>query len=200
MSATFINPNRVRRITTPVIVPRFDEIEKAHRDVFNIFLQILDDGHATDSKGRKVNFKNTLIIFTSNLLADEFEQEALPSEKILREKLVQFFRPEFLNRLDDMIPFHALRKIDIEAILELQLSAVIKKLKKNQNIDLSVSDKAKSYLAETGFDPAFGARPLKRAIERELLNPLALKILESGNKKTSTIQVDMKNGALEFIY
>ena len=99
-----------------------------------------------------------------------------------------------------MIPFHALRKIDIEAILELQLSAVIKKLKKNQNIDLSVSDKAKSYLAETGFDPAFGARPLKRAIERELLNPLALKILESGNKKTSTIQVDMKNGALEFIY
>jgi len=189
---------KVRR--RPYSVLLFDEIEKAHRDVFNIFLQILDDGHATDSKGRKVNFKNTLIIFTSNLLADEFEQESLPSEKELREKLVAFFRPEFLNRLDDMIPFHALRKIDIEAILELQLSAVIKKLKKNQNIDLSVSDKAKSYLAETGFDPAFGARPLKRAIERELLNPLALKILEVGDKKASTIKVDIKDGALEFIY
>ena len=187
---------KVRR--RPYSVLLFDEIEKAHRDVFNIFLQILDDGHATDNKGRKVNFKNTLIIFTSNLLADEFQQESLPSEKELREKLVQFFRPEFLNRLDDMIPFHALRKVDIEAILELQLSAITRKLKKNQNIDLSVSDKVKSHLAKVGFDPAFGARPLKRAIERELLNPLALKLLEKENEKISIIKADLKNDLIEF--
>lgn len=187
---------KVRR--RPYSVLLFDEIEKAHRDVFNIFLQILDDGHATDSKGRKVNFKNTLIIFTSNLLADEFQQESLPSEKELREKLVQFFRPEFLNRLDDMIPFHSLRKVDIEAILKLQLSAITKKLKKNQNIDLFVSNKVKSHLAKVGFDPAFGARPLKRAIERELLNPLALKLLEKGNGNISKIKADLKNDIIEF--
>ena len=187
---------KVRR--RPYSVLLFDEIEKAHRDVFNIFLQILDDGHATDSKGRKVNFKNTLIIFTSNLLSDEFNEASLPTEKELREKLIHFFRPEFLNRLDDMILFHALRKTDIEAILELQLAIVIKKLRKNQNVDLTITEKVKEYLAEIGFDPAFGARPLKRSIERELLNPLALKLLGLGDKKLSKIKVDIKNGKLNF--
>jgi ATP-dependent Clp protease ATP-binding subunit ClpB len=187
---------KVRR--RPYSVLLFDEIEKAHRDVFNVFLQILDDGHVTDSKGRKVNFKNTIIIFTSNLLAENFKEEAMPTEKDMRENLAEHFRPEFLNRLDEIVGFHPLGKTHIHQILDLQLSALMKRLKANQGITLALADSAKAYLAETGFDPAFGARPLKRAIERELLNPLALKLLEVGDKQGITIKVEGGEGGLSF--
>jgi len=176
----------------------FDEIEKAHRDVFNIFLQILDDGHVTDSKGRKVNFKNTIIIFTSNLLAEMFNEEAMPAEKTMRENLTEYFRPEFLNRLDEIVGFHPLGKTHIHQILDLQLAALIKRLQANQGITLELEPSAKDYLVTVGFDPAFGARPLKRAIERELLNPLALKLLEVGDKNGLTIKVEGGEGKLEF--
>ena len=187
---------KVRR--RPYSVLLFDEIEKAHRDVFNVFLQILDDGHVTDSKGRKVNFKNTIIIFTSNLLADLFTEEAMPPEKKMREELTQFFRPEFLNRLDEIVGFHPLGKTHIHQILDLQLASLVKRLQANQGITLELADSAKDYLAETGFDSAFGARPLKRAIERELLNPLALKLLEVGDKQGMKIKVEGGKDGLVF--
>lgn len=196
---------KIRR--KPYSVVLFDEIEKAHRDVFNIFLQILDDGHITDSKGRKVNFKNTLIIFTSNLLADEFSKASppdkgdlggsLPTEKFLRNKLIEEgLRPEFLNRLDDIIPFHQMTKDNVLKILDLQLNTISVRLKETQNIDLRIEKSAKDFLATEGFDPAFGARPLKRAIEKYLLNPLALKVLE-GNIHEK-VKVKAGKDGLEF--
>ncbi|HEY5714381.1 MAG TPA: AAA family ATPase [Candidatus Gracilibacteria bacterium] len=186
---------KVRR--RPYSVLLFDEVEKAHRDVFNIFLQILDDGHVTDSKGRKVNFKNTVVIFTSNLAQDLFEGEVLPSDKKVREELSRFFRPEFLNRLDDVIPFHALTQANIAQILELELSKV-QSLLEDQNVELTVEKSAKDHLVKVGFDPAFGARPLRRAIERELLNPLAMKLIEHGNGLVTKFKVKEEKGALVF--
>ncbi|NJP04108.1 AAA domain-containing protein [Candidatus Gracilibacteria bacterium] len=184
---------KVRR--RPYSVLLFDEVEKAHRDVFNIFLQILDDGHVTDSKGRTVNFKNTIVIFTSNLATDLFGGETMPTEKELRMELQKFFRPEFLNRLDEMIPFHSLTKENINEILEIQLAKVQSRLAE-QEVSLEISKKAKEHLATVGFDPDFGARPLRRAIERELLNPLALQLIEkSGTKK---VKVDVEKGRLKF--
>lgn len=187
---------KVRR--RPYSVLLFDEIEKAHPDVFNIFLQILDDAHVTDSKGRKVNFKNTIIIFTSNLLAELFNEDSMPDEKKMRERLTEYFRPEFLNRLDEIVGFHPLDETHIEKILELQLADLVTRLKAEQGIELSFTDSAKAYLAKTGFDPAFGARPLKRAIERELLNPLALKLLEVGDKQGMKVRVEGGKKGLEF--
>jgi len=183
---------RVRR--NPYSVILFDEIEKAHASIFNIFLQILDDGRLTDAKGRTVDFRNTLIIFTSNLLSEEFKAKDSLGEKEIREKLGQYFRPEFLNRLDDLIPFHALTKDNIKQILELELNKVTLRLEQNQGIKLGITDKVKEYLAEAGFDPDFGARPLKRCIERELLNNLAIYLLENSTAKQITI--DMKKGKI----
>ncbi len=180
----------------PYSVLLFDEVEKAHPDVFNLFLQILDDGHLTDSKGRRVNFKNTLIIFTSNLLSEKFVGDKKIDEKEIRKELTQFFRPEFLNRLDDIIPFQALNEKEVREILELQLSRIVEKIKENQGIDLEITEKAKEFLMKEGFDSEYGARPLKRAIERELLNPLALKLLEG--KEFQKIKVDEKQGNIIF--
>lgn len=182
---------KIRR--RPYSVVLFDEVEKAHPDVFNLFLQILDEGHLTDSKGRKINFKNTIIICTSNLATDLFANGQVPDEKELRQNLSKFFRPEFLNRLDDIIGFHALDKNHILEILEIQLLEIQSNLKKHQNFELSVTNKAKNYLVEVGFDSDFGARPLKRALERELLNPLALKLLEGKIKSKVTVDFDGKN-------
>ena len=185
---------KVRR--NPYSVILFDEIEKAHRDVFNLFLQVLDDGRLTDSKGRTIDFKNTLIIFTSNLLSEEFKDNKEIVEKVLREKLINYFRPEFLNRLDDIIPFHALTMVNIRKILDLELAKISQRLLVNQGIELIVSNKTKEYLAKIGFDPDFGARPLKRTVEREILNPLALKLLEGRIK--DKITVDENNEELIF--
>ncbi len=186
--------DKVRR--RPYSVLLFDEVEKAHPDVFNLFLQILDEGALTDSKGRKVNFKNTIVICTSNLCQDLIAENKVVEDKRIREELTKFFRPEFLNRLDEIIRFHALDKSNIMDILTLQLSEVSERLKA-QNIDLEVSEKAKKFLAKVGFDPTFGARPLHRAIERELLNPLALALLEK--KMHGTVKVEEEKNNLTFL-
>lgn len=184
----------------PYSVVLFDEIEKAHREIFHLFLQVLDEGQLTDAKGRKVNCKNTILIFTSNLLAEEFLQVAkakLPTETELRQKLQTFFRPEFLNRLDEIIPFQALTKKELKAILALELNLITERLAQNQKLKLVITDEAKEYLIQAGFSETFGARPLKRVIERELLNPLALKIMEG---PVARVRVEVQQGKLVFVY
>ncbi len=178
----------------PYSVLLFDEIEKAHPDTFNILLQILDDGHLTDAKGRKVNFKNTIIIMTSNLGSDiilstgnsltsmGFDDGEQPSEheevrKRVFSLLKDHFRPEFLNRVDETIMFHSLKESDIEHIVELQLARVSDRLFQQRSIELTIGNTAKKLLAKIGFDPAYGARPLKRVIQSRILDPLAMKLI-----------------------
>jgi ATP-dependent Clp protease ATP-binding subunit ClpB len=191
----------------PYSIVLFDEIEKAHRDVFNVMLQILDDGRLTDSKGRVVNFKNSIIIMTSNVGSQYIQEyadgklEKTALELKLKSELGKYFRPEFLNRVDDIVTFEALSKKDLRKIVDIQLQQVSKRLEK-QGIQLEVSDKAKDHFAEEGFDPLFGARPLKRVIQSELLDPLAIKIIsgELGNAKTGVlkkVKVDLKTGKIQ---
>ena len=197
----------VRRKPYSVIL--FDEIEKAHPDVFNILLQILDDGHVTDAKGRKVNFKNTVVIMTSNigsnLILDwnkkgEFGfagSESKRGEKSMREKIMEglreHFKPEFLNRVDEIIIFHSLTEKDIARIVELQLEKVQARLSE-QKINLAIDASAKKYLAKKGFDENYGARPLKRLIQSELLDELAMQIIEKKFKDGDKIKVSaLKN-------
>jgi ATP-dependent Clp protease ATP-binding subunit ClpB len=168
----------------PYSVVLFDEVEKAHPDVFNILLQVLDDGRITDSQGRTVDFKNTIIIMTSNIGSDlileiggdESRYEEMKSQVLTL--LRQHFRPEFLNRVDEIIIFHALTKEQIRQIVSLQMRRV-EQLLADQQIELLLTEEAKSYLAELGYDPMFGARPLKRVIQREIENPIATKLLEN---------------------
>ncbi len=164
----------------PYAIVLFDEIEKAHPDVFNILLQILDEGRLTDAKGRTVNFKNTIIVMTSNL-GSKVIQENINKEKTvldlkMKEVLRQAFKPEFLNRIDDIIIFRALKKDDILKIVDIQINQVEKRLEK-QGILIEITKEAKEFLANKGFDPTFGARPLKRVIQVDLLNQLANKII-----------------------
>jgi ATP-dependent Clp protease ATP-binding subunit ClpB len=192
----------------PYSVVLFDEIEKAHSDVFNILLQMLDDGHLTDAKGRKVNFKNTIIVMTSNLgselileagrtgsLGFATEEAAATPEERMREKLMERlrerFKPEFLNRVDDTIIFHSLGTEHLERIVDLQLGLVTKRLAE-QKIAIEVSSDAKALLAKRGYDPAFGARPLKRLIQNEILNPLALEIVNGNLKPESKVRIDVE--------
>ncbi|MCX7778691.1 MAG: ATP-dependent chaperone ClpB [Patescibacteria group bacterium] len=189
----------------PYSVLLFDEIEKAHPDVFNLLLQILDEGRLTDAKGRTVNFKNTIIIMTSNLGSETIQdfakkcalgfvsdREKLDTEEKVKEKiqeaLKERFRPEFLNRLDEIIIFHALNKEQIEKIVDLQLNLVKKRLEE-KNIKIEVSPEAKKMIAERGFDPIFGARPLKRVIQKEILDKLALEIVRGKIKDGDKVKV-----------
>lgn len=193
----------------PYSVVLFDEIEKAHPDVFNTLLQVLDDGRLTDNKGRTVNFKNTLIIMTSNLgssyIQSQFEHlnEQNHDELVeeTKEKVINMLkktiRPEFLNRIDETIMFLPLNKKEIEQIVGLQVSSIHKMLKEN-GIELRVTNEAISKLAEAGFDPEFGARPVKRALQRNLLNDLSKKILSGAVDKEKPIVVDVRNGMLVF--
>ena len=193
----------------PYSVVLFDEIEKAHPDVFNTLLQVLDDGRLTDNKGRTVNFKNTLIIMTSNLgssyIQSQFEHlnEQNHDELVEETKeevinmLKKTIRPEFLNRIDETIMFLPLNKKEIEQIVGLQVSSIHKMLKEN-GIELRVTNDAISKLAEAGFDPEFGARPVKRALQRNLLNDLSKKILSGAVDKEKPIVVDVRNGMLVF--
>ena len=185
----------VRRRPYSVIL--FDEIEKAHPDVFNVLLQILDDGRLTDSQGHHVDFKNTVIIMTSNIgsqwileLGAGAEQEA---ERRVLDALRQTFKPEFLNRVDDVIVFHQLSRADLERIVALQLEAV-RELLSGRELSLELEPEAHEFLVEQGYDPAYGARPLKRAIQRHVLNPLALAVLEGefgeGDLITATLASD----------
>ncbi|MBQ4084831.1 MAG: AAA family ATPase, partial [Alphaproteobacteria bacterium] len=161
-----------------------------HPDVFNLLLQILDEGHLTDSKGRTVDFKNTFIILTSNLVVYEDEKEMMT-------KLKSFFRPEFLNRLDEIIRFNALSKKDIRQIVDIQISQIQKRLDE-RHIQLVLDDKAKDWLADNGYDAEFGARPLKRLLQQELENKLALKILDGEIKDNTNVFVSVQNNALSF--
>jgi ATP-dependent Clp protease ATP-binding subunit ClpB len=167
----------------PYSVVLFDEIEKAHPDVFNTLLQVLDDGRITDSQGRAVDFRNTVIIMTSNIR----------SSNELRDR----FRPEFLNRVDEVVSFEALTREQLAEIVELQLARLRDRLAERQ-LSLEVTDEAKELLAEEGWDPAYGARPLKRAIQRLVENPLALELLEGGFGEGDTVRVDARDGELAF--
>ena len=169
----------VRRRPYQVIL--FDEVEKAHPDVFNVLLQVLDDGRLTDGQGRTVDFKNTFLIMTSNLIAD-------PNVKDVREALKGFFRPEFINRLDEIIVFNALSKESIRKIVEIQLARLQKRLD-DHHITLKFDDKALNWLAENGYDKEFGARPLKRLIQQEVENPLAIKLLNGDIKDDSEVKI-----------
>ncbi len=178
-----------------------DEIEKAHADVFNILLQILDDGRLTDGKGRTVDFKNSLVIMTSNLGSQaikELGREYERMEKEVRSILESHFRPEFLNRLDEVIIFRALSKEDILRILDLQIEELQKRLQ-TRKIEISLSEKAKALLAEKGYDAIYGARPLKRVIQSNIQNPLAMQILEGQYGEDDTVMVDVdERGSLTF--
>ena len=179
----------------PYSVVLFDEIEKAHQDVFNILLQVLDDGRLTDSKGRVVNFKNTIIIMTSNLTKDQLYGKApiLDGNGMVKPPI----RPEFLNRIDEIINFSQLTKDQISDIVRLQMNRVAKMLQA-QGFELNVTDAAVATLAEAGFDPDFGARPVKRAIQRDVLNALSKQLLAGTVSKDKPITIDSKDGEIEF--
>ncbi len=193
----------------PYSVVLLDEIEKAHPDVFNVLLQVLDDGRLTDNKGRMVNFKNTIIIMTSNMgsqiIQDAFEKVTEKNKEAVVEKtkievmnlLKQTIRPEFLNRIDEVIMFQPLMKKEIKGIIKIQLNALKELISKN-GIDLKFTDYALEYLAENGYDPQFGARPLKRLIQREIVNQLSKKILAGDIDKTKPVLVDVFDGTVVF--
>ncbi len=198
----------------PYCVLLFDEIEKAHHDTFNILLQILDDGHLTDSKGRRVNFKNTIIIMTSNIGSELIldagkstlsigfhDQETTASvEEETRERVMgllrDHFRPEFLNRVDDTIVFHPLSEDDIASIVDLQIQRVVARLKRERDISVTVTPAARKLLAQKGYDPAYGARPLKRVIQQLILDPLALKLVAGDIKDSSTVTIGAKGESI----
>jgi ATP-dependent Clp protease ATP-binding subunit ClpB len=185
----------------PYSVVLLDEIEKAHPDVFNVLLQLLDDGRLTDGHGRTVDFKNTVLIMTSNLgsqwLADiESGEEETARQRVLQE-LRASFRPEFLNRVDEIIIFHQLGRDEIRRIVELQFSMLKRRLAE-RHIDVVLREGAQEVLVNEGYDPSYGARPLKRTIQRLVLDPLAVKVLEGSFHDGDTIAVDAKDGALVF--
>jgi ATP-dependent Clp protease ATP-binding subunit ClpB len=183
----------------PYSVVLFDEIEKAHHDVFNVLLQVLDDGRITDGQGRTVDFRNTVIIMTSNIgshyIIEESSREG--RTRLVTEALRQHFRPEFLNRVDEIIIFDRLSEDDLKKIVEIQLRRLTKRLEQ-QKIALELTDAAKALLGREGYDPVYGALPLKRAIQKEILDPLSLDILEGKFHEGQTIRVDAKNDALSF--
>ncbi|MFC5454464.1 ATP-dependent chaperone ClpB [Prosthecobacter fluviatilis] len=184
----------------PYSVVLFDEVEKAHPDVFNVLLQVLDDGRITDGQGRTVDFKNTVLIMTSNIGSNAIQDVSNPEQRdaLVRDSLKQFFRPEFLNRIDEIVIFDRLDAAQLDSIVKIQLQRVIDRLAK-QNIHLTVTDDTTRYLADAGFDPVFGARPLKRAIQKHLLDPLSLAVLEGGFKEGDHITAEMKKGKVEFV-
>jgi ATP-dependent Clp protease ATP-binding subunit ClpB len=188
----------VRRRPYSVIL--FDEIEKAHPEVFNILLQLLDDGRLTDGHGRTVDFKNVVVIMTSNI-GSQHIQDLQNDEEEMRRRVLdamrQHFRPEFLNRVDDTVIFHPLDSEALKKIVMIQVGLVQKRLE-DKKIEIELTDGAKGLLAEEGFDPAYGARPLKRVIQRDVLNPLASKILSGEIKEGSRILVDRSDGGLVF--
>ena len=196
---------KVRRKPYSVIL--FDEIEKAHYDVFNIMLQIFDDGRLTDSKGRTVDFKNTIIILTSNIGSDiildnavkgmlsEADKEKTKEE--VKEKLKEHFRPEFLNRIDETVYFDALNLNDLNKIVDIQVE-YLHKLLQTRKIDFEITDSAKEKLALDGYNPLYGARPLKRAIRQQIENPLSKKLLQGEFKDGDKITIDVKDDEIIF--
>ncbi len=185
----------------PYSVILLDEIEKAHPDVLNVLLQVLDDGRLTDGKGRTINFSESLIIMTSNIGSNWIQEYWLKDQKFARQKideeLKRVFKPEFLNRIDEMVFFKPLSKEDLIGIVDIQ-TRYLKNRLEEKNIDLEISEEAKKRLTDIGYDPVFGARPLKRAIQRNIENPLSIKLLEGQFSSQSKIFVDYKNN--EFVF
>jgi ATP-dependent Clp protease ATP-binding subunit ClpB len=193
----------VRRRAYTVVL--FDEVEKAHPEVLNVLLQLLDDGRLTDGKGRTVDFKNTVVIMTSNLgsqfLADQSADAGVISEGVRRqvlEALRAHFRPEFLNRIDEIIFFHGLGRDHLKKIIDIQVTALMKRLEERK-IHVQLTDAAKEQIVREGYDAAYGARPLKRAIQRRVLDPLAMRVLEGQFVEGDTVVVDAGKDALTFM-
>ncbi|HEV2685712.1 MAG TPA: AAA family ATPase, partial [Actinomycetota bacterium] len=191
-------PEVVRR--RPYSVLLLDEIEKAHPDVFNVLLQLLDEGRLTDGQGRTVDFRNTVVIMTSNLGSHIIMDTGLSDELIrarVMEEMRQQFRPEFLNRVDEILIFHRLTQDHLRAIVDIQLRGLQARLSE-RNITLTLTDKAREFLAERGFDPAYGARPLKRLIQKEIQDQLALRLLNGEFGDGDRIEADAGDGTLVF--
>jgi len=187
----------------PYSVILFDEVEKAHPEVFNVLLQLLDDGRLTDGHGRTVDFRNTVVIMTSNIgsqhiqeMMTEWADESQIHKAVMNE-LRSFFKPEFLNRVDEIIIFHPLNRELIKKIVDIQINRM-KKYLRDRHIDIELTEKAKEYLAEIGYDPLYGARPLKRSIQKEVLNPLARKLLEGSVRSGETVIVDAGSDGIIF--
>ena len=185
----------------PYSVILLDEVEKAHPDVFNILLQVLDDGRLTDGQGRTVDFRNTVIIMTSNLGSDKIQQMSGESYEVMQQAVMQivgeYFRPEFINRLDDCVVFHPLEKDQIKQIATIQIAKLSQRLAP-LNLTLTITDAALDYLCELGYDPVYGARPLKRAIQVHLENPLATQLLENKYQPGQCILVNKDDKGLVF--
>jgi ATP-dependent Clp protease ATP-binding subunit ClpB len=179
-----------------------DEVEKAHPDVFNVLLQVLDDGRLTDGQGRTVDFRNSVVIMTSNLgsqviqeLAGEANYERMKSA--VMEIVGQHFRPEFVNRIDDIVVFHPLGREQIRRIVDIQIGYLRRRLRE-RDMDLTLDDAARDRLGESGFDPVYGARPLKRAIQQQVENPLAQRILRGEFAPGDTVSITVRSGDLVF--
>lgn len=203
---------KVRR--NPYSVILFDEIEKAHPDVFNVLLQILDDGVVTDSSGRKVDFKNTIIIMTSNAGAENIvspknlgfntskdpEQDYKNMKNKVMDEVKRIFKPEFLNRIDEMIVFHMLTKENVARIVDIMMNSINKRIKEQINITIELSDAAKSYIVDAGYDEKYGARPLKRALQQKVEDELAEQILEGRIKSSDVVYVDKKEDSEKLVF
>jgi ATP-dependent Clp protease ATP-binding subunit ClpB len=189
----------------PYCVILFDEIEKAHHDVFNVLLQILDDGRLTDGQGRVVDFKNTVIIMTSNIGSQRILEFSGKTEsaayEVMKEAVLtemrQHFRPEFLNRVDEIVVFHSLSEAELKKILEIQLERLRSRLAE-RHIDIELTAEAATHLAREGYDPVYGARPLKRAIQKELETPIGRRLLAGEIKDGDKVVVGWKDGKFTF--
>jgi len=185
--------------TKPYTVLLFDEVEKAHPDVVNVLLQLMDEGRLTDGQGRTVDFRNTLVIMTSNLGTDRLREATTDTERreVIEVALREFFRPEFLNRLDDVVIFHSLGKKEIEGIVDLQVAQVESRLK-DRRIRIVLEPSARRFLAETGFDPTYGARPLKRTLQRLVVDPLTTKLLAGEIQEGTEVTIGVDRGKIDF--
>jgi ATP-dependent Clp protease ATP-binding subunit ClpB len=184
----------------PYSVVLFDEIEKAHREVFNVLLQVLDDGRLTDGHGRTVSFRNTVIVMTSNIGSQYINDPALSATQRSERALAALrgaFPPEFLNRVDDVIVFHALGRAELVQIVEIQLRR-LSGLLAEHGLVLRLTDGARAFIADAGYDPTYGARPLKRAIQLHLQDPLALAMLDGRFRRGDTIVADVRSGKIVF--
>ena len=184
----------------PYSVVLLDELEKAHTDVFNVLLQLLDDGRLTDGQGRTVDFRNTIVIMTSNLGSTVFSDPSIGREKqkaAVLEDVRTAFRPEFVNRIDEIVVFEPLGRDEIRQIVDIQLDGLQRRLE-DRKLSVTLTDGARDYLANKGYDPAFGARPLKRLIQREIQDPLAMKLLSGDIQDGDTVEIDAGDGGLVF--
>jgi ATP-dependent Clp protease ATP-binding subunit ClpB len=180
----------------PYAVVLLDEIEKAHTDVFNTLLQVMDDGRLTDGQGRTVDFKNTVLIMTSNLpLGGDARQDGAAADARLRAELLQYFKPEFVNRLDDIVRFHPLTREQISEIVDLQVARVIERVAE-RGVELTLTEKARELLGNMGYDPTYGARPLRRVIQKQLVDRLALALLAGEIRSGDSVRVDVAEGEL----